>query len=241
MTAAGFRKSDFIAPQAGAGKKVIIAIDGPAASGKGTLARKLADRLGYAYLDTGMLYRAVGFCAMEMGADLAEPDAVLPAVAIVKKNLTPELLQNDALRTQKVADAASKVAALTEVRLELLDLQRDFAKDPGLGFGGAVLDGRDIGTVVCPDADVKIFVTASAEVRAQRRFAELQARGASATYDSVLQDLKERDARDTMRKVAPTIAADDAYVLDTSTLDAGRVLEETISIIRSKFIEQTDV
>lgn len=238
MTTAQFRKTDFF-PQTdkGSGKKVVIAVDGPAASGKGTLAAKLADRLGYAYLDTGALYRAVAFATLEMGGNPEKYDDVAPALAMVKRHLTPELLANPALRTEEVSKASSQVAALPEVRLELLDFQRDFAKNPPEGKGGAVLDGRDIGTVVCPDADVKFFVTADVKERAMRRFVQVVMTGVS--FEEVLEDLKARDMRDQSRKVAPTIAADDAYTIDTTMLDAGGVLEEAIAVIRAKFVSES--
>ena len=236
MTRAQFRKTDFFqAPQTlqDGARTIVIAVDGPAASGKGTLAYKMAQRLGLAYLDTGALYRAVGLATLETGGDPSQYDDVAPALAIIKRNITPELLASPALRTPEVSDAASKVAALPEVRLELLEFQRDFARNPHLAFGadmtgkigGAVLDGRDIGTVVCPDADIKFFITANPAM----------------TYETVLADMKERDARDTLRKVAPTIPADNAYIIDTSSLNASETLEEAIAIIRARFLDETNV
>jgi len=150
--------------------KIVIAVDGPAASGKGTLARKIAERLGYAYLDTGALYRAVALATLEIAGDPSRIEDVKPAVGIIKRNLTQELLSSHALRRPDVSEAASKVAALPEVRSELLEFQREFAKNPPGDVGGVVLDGRDIGTVVCPGADIKLFVTATPEERARRRF-----------------------------------------------------------------------
>jgi len=234
-----FRKTDFVTDQA-AQKKTVIAVDGPAASGKGTLAKKLAERLGYAYLDTGALYRAVAMATLEIGGDPASLQDVQPALDIIKRNLTPELLSNPALRTPEVSDAASKVAALPEVRAALLQFQRDFAANPPGYVGGAVLDGRDIGTVVCPDADVKFFVTAAPEERARRRFEELKATDSSANYDKVLNDLKIRDARDAGRKNAPTAVAEDAYTLDTTTLNATQALDEAIKVIRANFLAETN-
>lgn len=241
MSSMNFRKTDFIPEGQPSSKgKIVIAVDGPAASGKGTLAKKLADRLGYAYLDTGALYRAVALATLETGGDPSSFDDVEPALAIVKRNLTPELLSNPALRSPEVSEASSKVAALPEVRIDLLDYQREFAKNPPAGKGGVVLDGRDIGTVVCPQADIKFFVTASVEERAKRRFGELQASRPDVTYDKVLEDLKERDARDSTRKVAPTLAADDAYVLDTTTLNPQQTVEEAIAVIRARFLDETN-
>ncbi len=256
-----FRKTDFMpagvtTPTKTGARKLVIAVDGPAASGKGTLALKLAQRMGLAYLDTGALYRAVALATIETGGDCSQMDDVTPALAIIKRNLTPELLSNPALRTDTVAQGASKVAALGEVRLELLDFQRDFARNPLWAFdvdgnlttavdsiGGCVLDGRDIGTVVCPDADFKFFVSADVKVRAERRLKELQARGKAdgLTIESVTTELKERDARDSLRKIAPTIPADDAYHLDSSVLNANEVLDEAMAIIRARILAETNV
>jgi cytidylate kinase len=238
MTTASFRKTDFIpgqTPDAANKGKIVIAVDGPAASGKGTLAKKLADRLGYAWLDTGALYRAVGLATLEAGGNPTSARDALAATEIVKRHLTPELLSNRALRTPEVSDASSKVAAIPEVRAALLDFQRDFAANPPGNLGGAVLDGRDIGTVVCPEADIKFFVTASAEERAKRRCAELP----GADYNGILSDLKTRDTRDSTRAVAPTKPADDSYIIDTTKLNIGETLEEAIAVIRSKFLEET--
>jgi len=240
MAVQQFRKTDFIQQtDAFTGKKIVIAVDGPAASGKGTLAKKLANRLGYAFLDTGALYRAVGLAVLETGGDPSVIEDVLPALAIIKRNLTPELLASPALRTPEVSDASSKVAALPEVRIDLVDFQRNFAKNPPEGMGGAVLDGRDIGTVICPDADVKFFVTAGVEERARRRFAEIGATRPGMTYEQVLEDLKVRDQRDQSRKVAPTIAAEDAYILDTTALSPSQTVDEAISVIRARFLAET--
>jgi cytidylate kinase len=214
--------------------RIVIAVDGPAASGKGTLARKLAERLGYAYLDTGALYRAVALAVLELGGDPSDVDDVKPALAIIRRNLTPELLANPELRTAAVSEAASRVAAIPHVRAELLDYQREFAKNPPGSVGGAILDGRDIGTVICPDADIKFFVTAKVEERARRRFKELEKTGIS--YDQVLSDLKARDQRDAGRSVAPTLAAVDSYTLDTTALDAAAALEEAVAVLKSKLL-----
>ncbi len=194
---------------------MIVAIDGPAAAGKGTLARRLAEHLGLAYLDTGLLYRAVGIKTVRSGADPADAGAATATA----EALTPEDLENPELRHDAAANAASKVAAIPGVRAALLEFQRGFALTPPGGAKGAVLDGRDIGTVVCPDADAKLFVTASVEVRAERRLKELQGRGVEAIPSRVLQDMKERDARDSGRDVAPLAPAGDARVLDTSEMD----------------------
>jgi CMP/dCMP kinase len=239
MTTASFRRTDFIHQTPRPSGKVVIAVDGPASSGKGTLARRLAERLGYAWLDTGALYRAVGYAVMESGGNLSNVRDALAATEMVKRNLTPELLANPALRTSEAGEAASKVAAIPDVRIELLDIQRNFAANPPDGMGGAVLDGRDIGTVVCPNADIKLFVTADVEERARRRHAELLTTPHRADYAVILNDLIRRDERDSTRAVAPTRPADDAYVIDTSRLDAAQTLEEAIGVIRAKFLDES--
>lgn len=193
---------------------LVVAIDGPVAAGKGTLAKELARHFGFAYLDSGLLYRATAARLLRQKADPANP-ALAEAAA---RALTPADLAAPELRSEAVGGAASIVAAIPPVRAALLDYQRDFARKPPGGEPGAVLDGRDIGTVVCPDARVKIFVTASDEVRAGRRHRELVARGESVSFDQVLADLRERDARDAARTVAPLKPALDAHLLDTSNL-----------------------
>lgn len=193
-----------------------IAIDGPAAAGKGTIARAVAAHFGFEHLDTGLLYRAVGARTL-LGMD----------AATAARTLTPGDLQADDLRSPEVAQAASRVAVIPEVRAELLAFQRSFAARAG----GAVLDGRDIGTVICPDADAKLFVTASAEVRAQRRHAELAAAGGALSYAQVLADVCERDARDRGRAHAPLIPAPEAAVIDTSALDIEAAIAAAIAAI----------
>jgi len=207
----------------------VIAIDGPAASGKGTLARKLADELGYAHMDTGALYRAVGYEVLEAGGDPEnEAQALAGCVALAAKlggKIGTLALANPELRKEECGDAASKVAAIQSVRDALLDIQRDFAANPGEGYKGAVLDGRDVGTVVCPNATLKLYITASDEIRADRRMKELHSKGKIVTKGAVLEDMRARDARDKARKAAPLRAASDAIVLDTSDMDAIQVLE----------------
>jgi CMP/dCMP kinase len=212
----------------------VIAIDGPAASGKGTLARKIAVALGYAYLDTGALYRTVAKHVLEEGKDPADMKAAHEAALWLQKNVSPALLADPAIRTDEVGNAAAKVADMPEVRKALFDLQQDFAKNPGKTYKGAVLDGRDIGTIICPEAPVKLFVTASLEVRAERRLKELQSKGISTTYDPVLTDMRQRDERDAARKAAPLKPAPDAVVLDTSALGPDEVLEKALKIIKDK-------
>ncbi len=207
---------------------MIIAIDGPAAAGKGTLARRIARDLGFAYLDTGLLYRATGKRVLEAGAD---PEDAQAAEAEARA-LAPRDLERPDLRTDAVAQAASKVSAVPGVRAALLDFQRGFAAQPPGAAKGAVLDGRDIGTVVCPDADVKLFVTASDEVRARRRFKELQESDPDVIYARVLEEMRERDARDRSRAVAPLEPAEDAILLDTSDLNADEVFAKALDIIR---------
>jgi len=214
---------------------IVIAIDGPAAAGKGTLGARLAQHYGLAKLDTGLLYRATGVKVLA-GGENPEDAKVAEAAA---RALDPAELANPALRTDEAAQAASKVSAIPGVRAALLDFQHEFAKNPpvladGSPAKGAILDGRDIGTTVCPKAEVKLFVTASTEVRAERRFKELQERGHEAIYARVLEDMKERDARDSSRSASPLAAADDAYVLDTSALNADQAFEAAIAFISSK-------
>lgn len=198
----------------------IVAIDGPAAAGKGTISKAVASTFGFAHLDTGLLYRAVGVKVL---------DGVDPIHAA--QTLDPSDLDRQNLRTAKIAQAASKVAALPEVRSALIEFQRKFASQEG----GAVLDGRDIGTVICPAADVKLFITASPQVRAQRRFDELTSKGAETTFETVLKDVIERDTRDASRKDAPMIAASNATTIDTSDLSIEAAIEASITAIKNKF------
>ncbi|CCB63768.1 (d)CMP kinase [Hyphomicrobium sp. MC1] len=205
---------------------LIIAIDGPAASGKGTLARRVAAHFSLPWLDTGLLYRAVARDVLANGAAL---DDVAAAEAAARAILA-ETLDDPALRGPKAGDAASIVAKIPEVRAALLDYQRAFAGQDG----GAVLDGRDIGTVVCPGAHVKVFVTASDEARAQRRFLEHQGRGENISYDDLLTDIRQRDARDRGRSTAPMLAARDAMHLDTTVLDANQAFDAMMTLIRTR-------
>lgn len=193
---------------------MIIAIDGTLASGKGTIARRLSDLFALPHMDTGRLYRATGVAAMNASADLTDAKAV----AEIASKLEPSLFTEAELRTAEAGLAASKVAVLPEVRAALLELQRNFAHQPT----GAILDGRDIGTVVCPEADVKLWVDADVEVRAKRRHAELKAAGDTITLDELTAQLRERDERDRNRKDAPMVAAADAILIDTTdlTIDA---------------------
>jgi len=201
----------------------IIAIDGTLASGKGTLAKKLAAHFGLPHLDTGKLYRAVGYAVLQSGGDPKNADVAAAAAKSVDLSslADPALLQDD------IASAASKVAVLPAVRAALFDVQQNFAKQPG----GAVLDGRDIGTVICPDATVKLFVDALPEIRARRRYDELVRLGKTANFDTVFKQLIERDRRDSTRAEAPLKPARDAHILDTTDLTADEVLGRAITII----------
>lgn len=219
MSAAGTKKRGFV-----------ITVDGPSAAGKGTLARRLASHFGYEFLDTGALYRGVGLAVLRQGLDPADEKAATTAA----KALKPEILSDPAIRAENTSTAASKVAAIPSVRAAILNWQRDFARDAASASGGAVLDGRDIGTVVCPDADAKLFISASREARADRRVKELQARGETAIYARVLQDMQERDARDQGRSISPTKPATDALIIDTSDLTADQVFERALAFITSK-------
>lgn len=209
---------------------MIIALDGPSAAGKGTLARRLAAHYDLAHLDTGSLYRAVGGRVLREGGDPADvARAVAAAAALSEADRTaPDL------RTEAVGQAASQVAAIPEVRAKLLDFQRNFAHNPPGGRAGAILDGRDIGTVICPDADVKLFLTASAESRAERRFRELQEAGATPIRHAVLEEMKLRDRRDSERQSAPLKPAHDAFVLDTSGLDPDAVFAAAVKHISDR-------
>lgn len=204
----------------------MIAVDGPVAAGKGTLARRLAERLGLAHLDSGLLYRATAAVLLESGRDPSDSVEAERAAA----GLCDDDLRRTDLRSEAVAGAASVVAAQPAVRAAVLEYQRRFAARPP----GAVIDGRDIGTVVCPDADVKLYVTAAAPERARRRHAELVARGEAIDYRTVLADLEERDLRDSTRAVAPLRPAVDALVLDTTGLDAVGALSAALELVESR-------
>jgi cytidylate kinase len=222
---------------------LVVAIDGPAASGKGTLARRIAERLNFAYLDTGSIYRCAAlYLLRDLKAAADDGAAAVKAAEYVRDNLDSFMLSNPEIRAEDVAQATSKIAANQDVRDILLDAQRKYAENPpeneGMPVGGAILDGRDIGTVVCPKADVKLYITASSEVRAKRRYDEVIARGHDADYDAVLAEMIERDKRDSERDVAPLKPADDAFVIDTSGQDRKEVLSRALDIIRGHLAEQ---
>jgi len=205
---------------------MIIAIDGPAASGKGTLGKRLADHLGFAHLDTGLLYRAVAYVLLDRGTPLTDRDAAAKAA----ENLDVSHLDAPNLRGAAMGEAASVISAYQPVRDALLAFQRQFAVQPP----GAVLDGRDIGTVVCPDADVKLFITATPEERSRRRHLELLRRGEQVEFDTILADIRRRDERDMTRATAPLKAAPDAITLDTTHLDPGAAFRAALAIVERR-------
>lgn len=202
---------------------MIIAIDGPAASGKGTLSRRLADHFGLRHLDTGLTYRAVAAALLAKGLPLGDERIAVE----IAHNLDLANMDKSVLSAHEIGEAASRVATLSALRTELVKLQQRFAEAPP----GAVLDGRDIGTVVCPDATVKLFVTASAEARARRRTDELLSKGEHADYQSILADLKRRDERDSQRTVAPMKQASDAHLLDTTEMDIETAFQAAVDIV----------
>ena len=206
---------------------MIIAIDGPAAAGKGILAKRLAEHFGLALMDTGLIYRAVGMNVVRAGGDPEDAEA---ATAVAEQISAADLDVGD-LRSDTAADAASKVSVVPGVRAALLAFQREFAANPS---GGAVLDGRDIGTVVCPEADAKIYLDASVEARAKRRVKELRLRGVESIESRVLQEMQDRDARDSGRAVAPLKAAEDALTMDTTDLSPDEVFDRALSYIAER-------
>ncbi len=207
---------------------MVIAIDGTSASGKGTLSRKVAEELDFAYLDTGLLYRAVAAKGLESNTIYDEA-----AMADLAGQFQWDWIRMPNLRSEEISDAASVIAAYPAVRQALLAPQRDFAQNPPEGKKGAILDGRDIGTVVCPDADLKFFVTASPEIRAERRHRELQESGIAAIQGAVLANMQQRDRRDTTRITAPLEKAEDAIVIDTTDLGPEQVLDQVMRHIKS--------
>ena len=209
---------------------IVIAIDGPAASGKGTLARRLAEHFGYAYFESGLLYRATALRLLRAGIDSADSDAAAAAAG----DVTVADFADPELRHDETANAAGIVAAIPAVRAALIDVQRHFIANPPDRAVGVVMDGRDIGTVICPDADHKIFVDASLEVRAQRRLKELRERGVEGIESRVLQDMSARDARDRERRVAPLTPAEDAFLLDTTALDADAAFAAALDHVGSQ-------
>lgn len=211
-------------------KQIIIAVDGPAASGKGTLSRRLAKFFGLHYLDTGSLYRAVALMALDK--HIALDDEV--RISALSDELGDEVLNDPRLREPGVGEAASKIASLIPVRTALLEYQRAYARrEPG-----AVLDGRDIGTVVCPDASVKLFVTASVDERARRRHNELVAGGADHSFEEIKAEIQRRDVRDSSRSAAPLVQSNDAHLLDTTNLDIETAMDAAVQLIKSAMADQ---
>ena len=212
-------------------RAIVIAVDGPAASGKGTIAKALARHFGLPHMDTGLLYRAVALNLFRFGGDPASEFEATRAC-----DLTSISLDDEELRSEVVGSIASRISAYPAVRERLLDRQRSFASQPG----GAVLDGRDIGTVIAPQADVKLFVTASVEVRARRRVTELLARGMPAHLEDVIIDLKARDSRDSSRSTAPLEQALDALVLDTSDMDIDAAIAAAIDLTEKRLHDSVE-
>ncbi len=209
----------------------IIAIDGPSASGKGTIARHLAEQLDFAHLDTGLLYRATGNTMQKQGFDLNDAEK---AAQIARTLDVADLMNDTTLRADHVGGLASKVAVHQEVRAALFDFQRQFALHPPGGKAGAILDGRDIGVVICPDAHLKFYLTASTEVRAERRYQEMLKRGLNPEYEILLEDLKQRDIRDSTRTVSPLRPAEDAIIIDSTTRSVEQVFEYIYQIVQNK-------
>jgi cytidylate kinase len=205
---------------------MLIAVDGPAAAGKGSLSRKLAEHFDFARLDTGLIYRAVAMKVLKVESSNSNKNAIE-----IARLLSFNDLNTKGLRNEQVGIVASKIAAIPEVRNILLNFQRNFAENPPNNKLGAVLDGRDIGTVVCPNANVKLFITASPQVRAERRFKELQDRGEEAIRSAILRDIIDRDERDRLRLVSPLVPADDAHILETSTLDLDAVFKVALNYV----------
>ena len=217
---------------------MIIAIDGPAASGKGTLARKLAQHLNYPYMDTGKLYRATAFELLDEGLSTKDKkDAIRAAKTLsqkIKNYGVEKVLNNTTLKEDRIGTAASQVAAIPEVRAALLDIQKNFAGSPEAIVNGAILDGRDVGTVICPDADVKLFITAELGVRAERRRKELQSKGLSVTYSTVLEDMRARDARDAHTLNAHEAAGYSTNIVDTTLMTPDEAFDAALKIIKAK-------
>jgi cytidylate kinase len=217
----------------------VIAVDGNAASGKGALARSLAKKLGFAHMDTGVLYRLVALRMLENGCAASDEKSAVEFARMVRMTFDHRHITEAKLKTDDVSQMTSWISAFALVRAEVLEVQRGFIKNPpdlpgGAAAKGSVLDGRDTGSVVCPDALVKFFVTAEAETRVFRRFRELQLCGFIGTYEAVLAEMFERDARDASRATAPMKPAPDAVILDTTTLSAFEVLEAALSLVRGK-------
>ncbi len=218
---------------------ITIAVDGPSASGKGTLARRLADQFHLFYLDSGSIYRAAAKRILDLGKNPDSPEDAVSAAIYVRDHLTSEMIEDPALRNDVVADATSRSCRFPPVREIITETLRIYANHPPIKqhhkpYQGAILDGRDIGTVVCPDAEVKLFVIADVEVRAKRRFKELTAKNIQTSYETVLQDMMDRDARDSGRETAPLKPAPDAIIFDTTDMDIDAAFDKAVEIIRAK-------
>lgn len=218
---------------------ITIAVDGPSASGKGTLARRLAEQFHLFYLDTGSVYRAVAKHILNTGGNPDDVEAAVSAATYVQDHLTWDMIDNPELRTDVVADATSRSCRFPPVRDIITETLRLYANHPPINakhknYQGSVLDGRDIGTVVCPQADVKLYVTANPEIRAERRFKELSVKGIKTTFEAVLQDMMDRDARDSGRVTSPLKPSPDAIIFDTSTMNIETAFEQAVQIIRSR-------
>lgn len=212
----------------------VIAVDGPSASGKGTIATRLAAHYDFAHLDTGAIYRAVALAVLRQGGDVSQPK-VAEAAAKALDAITVKAYGDDpALRSEEISSAASRLSVFPAVRKSLFQFQRDFCENPPENRGGAVLDGRDIGTVIAPEAPVKLYVTASCEVRAERRTKELRAKGENVNYETVLEEMRRRDARDSSRDAAPAVAAPDAVVIDTTGMDADQAFAKALAICEER-------
>lgn len=220
---------------------ITIAIDGPSASGKGTIARRIAHQFHLSHMDTGALYRAVAKHILDQGKNPDDKDAAIEAAEYIRDHLSWEMLEDEGLRNDTVADATSRSSKIPEVREILLETQRLYASRPPhkphlKPWAGSILDGRDIGTVICPDADIKFYVTASTETRADRRTRELHTRGIMADYHTVLREMKDRDERDMNRATAPLKPSEDAIILDTTAMDADQAFEKACEIVRAKLV-----
>lgn len=212
-------------------KPFIIAIDGPTASGKGTLSSKIATILGFEYMDTGSLYRGVAKTCLDQGKDPQNADHAIASAKHLLEHYTPCLQDDPSIRTESVSKGASEVAAVPEVREILLDLQRNFSQK---NTNGVVIEGRDIGTIICPNADIKLFIDATAEIRADRRYKQLTKKSLDASLQEVLKQINIRDGRDKDRKTAPTLPAKDAIIIDTSKMSAKEVLDHALMLIKEK-------
>ena len=218
----------------------VVTIDGPAASGKGTIARKLCENLGLAYIDTGAIYRIVAKSCLETAIDITDEGKVAAEAKRLAPSITLDDFKDPTIRTEQVSQTTSKISALPAVRAALLDIQRFFAQQPPLLEGGktargTLFDGRDTGTIICPDADIKFFVTANLKIRAQRRHKELQLNGFQCTYETVLQDMMQRDERDSGRDAAPLKPADDAIIIDTSDETIDQIYHKMMGMITERF------